>query len=341
MSSEAAYPHITLEEIAEKLKAARRLLIVSHTNPDGDTLGSAAALAGVAEALGCEVKCISPDKPAPRLEFLLREEYTEFKAGKEELFDLVCSVDVASYEQLGSLGFLSDRGKIDFMIDHHAEGTPYAPNYVDPTASAAGEIIYDVYRTAQEMYGFDNLPDVSRNVYTAIISDTGSFKYSNVTPDTHIIASELVEEINGASDGGMTTDEISRTLFGRRTMSDLLAQALAINKLKVYEGGALGIVLLTKEDVLAAGLEESDFGAAVETPRSLEGVQVALSVRQSFSDPTIYRVSSRSNCEVNVSEICASFGGGGHAKAAGCRVTAKSPEEALDIIIRAFGGSLC
>ena len=334
------FDNITLEDIVRKLNAAKRVLIVCHTNPDGDALGSCAGLALTVEALGCEVKVVSPDKPAPRLEFLLREEYTEFKAGREENFDLICTVDVASYEQLGSLGFLVDRGRVDFMIDHHAEGTPYAPAYIDPVASAAGEIVYDIYRTAQEMYGFDNIPDVSRNVYTAIISDTGSFKYSNVTPDTHIIASELVEEINTAEDGGMTTDEICRTLFGRRTMSDLLAQALAINKLKVYEDGRLGIVFLTKEDVTSAGLEESDFGAAVETPRSLEGVEIALSVRQSFSDPTVYRVSSRSNCDVNVSEICASFGGGGHAKAAGCKITAKTPEEALSIAIGAFGGAL-
>ena len=334
------YPAITLADIVRKLKGASRVLIVGHTNPDGDSLGSIQALAGVAEALGCEVKCATPDKPAPRLEFLMKEEYAEFKNGKDELYDLICSVDVASYEQLGSLGFIVDKKKMDFMIDHHAEGTPFAPNYIDPTASAAGEIVYDIYRTAQEMYGFENLPDVSRNAYTAIVSDTGSFKYSNVTPDTHIIASELVEEINGADDGGMTTDEICRNLFGRRTMSDLKAQALAINKLTVHENGELGVVLITKEDVTSAGLEESDFGAAVETPRSLDGVKIALSVRQSFADPTLYRVSSRSNCDADVSAVCASFGGGGHAKAAGCKVTAKTPEEALEVVLKAFGAAL-
>ena len=174
------HPELTLQDIVRKLKSAKRVLIVGHTNPDGDSLGSIQALAGVAEALGCEVKCATPDKPAPRLEFLMKEEYEELKNGKDELYDLICSVDVASYEQLGSLGFIVDKKKMDFMIDHHAEGTPFAPNYIDPTASAAGEIVYDVYRTAQEMYGFENLPDVSRNAYTAIVSDTGSFKYSNV-----------------------------------------------------------------------------------------------------------------------------------------------------------------
>ena len=240
-----SFETVTLEDIVRKLKNARRVLIACHTNPDGDALGSCAALALTAEALGCEVKVVSPDRPAPRLEFLLREEYTEFKAGREENFDLICTVDVASYEQLGSLGFLVDRGRVDFMIDHHAEGTPYAPCYIDPVASAAGEIVYDVYRTAQEMYGFDNVPDVSRNVYTAIISDTGSFKYSNVTPHTHIVASELVYEINSSDDGGMTTEEIARTLFGRRTMTDLKAQGLAISKLSVHKDGELGVVLIT------------------------------------------------------------------------------------------------
>ena len=331
---------VGLEYIAERLHKARRVLIVCHTNPDGDALGSSYALAGVAEALGCEVKCISPDRPQARLEFLLSEEYAEFRRGREEAFDLICTVDTASYDQLGSLGYLADNKSIAFMIDHHAEGTPYAPYYIDSEASAAGEIIYDLYRVAQEMYDFENQPQVCRNVYTAIVSDTGSFKYSNVTPDTHIIASELVEEINNADDGGMTTDEICRTLFGRRTLYDLKAQALAINSLKTYLDGKLGVVLLTREMIMAAGLEESDVGAAVETPRSLEGVEVALSIRQSFTDPTVFKVSSRSNCDVSVSVICASFGGGGHDKAAGCKITAKSPEEALEIAISAFGAGL-
>ena len=340
MKNDKSFSPLSLADIAAKLKAARRVLIVCHTNPDGDALGSSGALAGVAEALGCEVKCISPDRPAARLDFLLREEYAEHRRGKEDAYDLVCTVDTASYDQLGSLGYLADEGKIAFMIDHHAEGTPYADYYIDSEASAAGEIIYDLYRTAQETYGFENAPEVSRKVYTAIVSDTGSFKYSNVTPDTHIIASELLEEINFAEDGGPATDELCRMLFGRRTLNDLKAQALAINKLETYLDGKLGIVLITKEDMLAAGLEESDLGAAVETPRSLEGVEIALSVRQSLGDPTVYKVSSRSNCDVNVSEICASFGGGGHAKAAGCKVTAKTPAEALETVIGAFGAEL-
>ena len=340
MTSEAHFPHVSLAEVARRLKGARRVLIISHTNPDGDTLGSAAALAGVARALGCEVVSTTPDKPAARLEFLLDESYREYVAGLEEGFDLICAVDVASPEQLGSLSHLAEGRKIDFMLDHHAEGNPFAPNYVDPTAAAASEIVYELYRIAQEIYETPNLPDVSRNVYAALISDTGSFKYSNVTPHTHIVASELVYEINSSDDGGMTTEEIARTLFGRRTMTDLKAQGLAISKLSVHKDGELGVVLITTDDMKASGVEESDLGAAVETPRSLEGVKIALALKQSMADPNVYRVSSRSNCEVNVADVCALFGGGGHAKAAGCKITAASPEEALETAVKTFGAAL-
>lgn len=330
---------VSLHEIGKALEAAERLLIISHTGPDGDTVGSSAALAYIAKAMGCEVKWVSPDPMAQRLSFLMPEEFLfEYTEGCEDDFDLICSVDVASPAQLGSLEHLA--GKIGFMIDHHETGEPYAPCFVDPHASAAGEIIFRLYALLKEQGKIGAMPEVSRAVYAAIVSDTGSFKFSNVTPETHIIAAELVREINGATDGGMNTDELCRTLFGRRTLRDIKAQGLAIKNLRVFADGELGAVLLPAEDVLAEGLDETDLGASVEVPRSLDGVKIAISVRQKLDDRGTFKVSSRSNCEISVSDICALFGGGGHPKAAGCTVHAESPEAALEAAVRAFSAPL-
>ncbi len=336
-----AFASLSPADIVERLKAAKNLLIIPHTNPDGDALGSASGLYHLATAFGVKAKCGLPDKPADRLLFLLEKvEWSIITPEEASGFDTVCTVDVASPEQLGSLATLAEEGKINFMIDHHAEGTPFADGYIDSKAAAAGQMIFELYNVARRSDGFPRLIDLCRGAYCAIVSDTGSFKFSNVTPLTHYTAAFLVDEINSGADDGATTDELCRTLFGRRTLKDLRAQALAINKLELHCDGKLGVVMITKGDLLANGLEESDTSAAVETPRSLEGVKVALSVRQTVSDEKLFKVSSRSNCDVNVAEICATFGGGGHDKAAGCRVNADSPEKALEILVSAFGRGL-
>ena len=319
------------------------MLIVSHTNPDGDTLGSAAALAEIVSAMGSEVRCTAPEPPSERLSFIIPPERLLIPLsddGTADSFDTVCAVDIASPSQLGSLSWLAERGQIDFMIDHHATGEPFAPYLTDSDASAVGEIIYRLYREALDAGLIPPLPNALRGAYTAISSDTGSFKYSNVTPETHLIAAELVRGISHADDGGPSTEELSRTLFGRRTMRDLRAQALAIRGLSVSDDGRIASVLFRRDEYLAEGLSESDLGGGVETPRSLVGVRIALSVRQSASDPNLSKVSSRSNCDTDVAAVCAAFGGGGHPKAAGCSVTASSPEEALYAVTEAFAAAL-
>ena len=339
MSESVSFPKISLSDIAKRLADAKDILIITHTGPDGDCVGTAAALAMIAEALGANPKCITPDPMADRLSFLMPERFrAEYAEGLEDSFDTVCSVDVASSAQLGTLDSIAS--KISFMIDHHGMGEVYTENYVDPTASAAGEIIYSLYKLLREEGKIPSLPEACRCIYAAIVSDTGSFKFSNVTPETHIVASELVREINTAEDGGMTTEEVCRTLFGRRTMRDLKAQGLAIRNLRVFENGELGAVLLPRCDVAAEGLDDTDLGASVEVPRSLEGVKIAISVRQKSDDESVFKVSSRSNCDADVSVICATFGGGGHPKAAGCTIHADSPEEALKIAVEAFSKGL-
>lgn len=336
-----SFEKLTLSDVARRLLDAKSLLIFCHTGPDGDALGSSTALALIAEALGIKVKCVCPDKIADRLAFIMPERFlVEYECGMEDTFDVLFSVDTASSAQLGVLSHLAEERKISLMIDHHGMGEVYADNYVDSEASAAGEIIFELYSLLRADGAIGILPDVSRAIYTAIVSDTGSFKFSNVTEKTHMTAAHLVGEINSADDGGMTTDELCRTLFGRRTMRDIKAQGLAIEKLRVFEDGEIGAVLLLADEYTSRGLDESDLSAAVETPRSLAGVKIALAIRQKAEERDTFKVSSRSNCEADVSEICAMFGGGGHSKAAGCTIYGEDGEEVLFRAVEAFKKAL-
>lgn len=328
---------LTLCELADRFLAAKRMLIICHTGPDGDAVGSATALACLAEACGIKAVCVAPDRIAERLSFIAPDGlFREMDAELLDSCDTVMTVDTASVSQLGSLGYLAEDGKIDFMLDHHATGSPYAHHYVDGDAAAAGEIVFELYECIREKGRVGELPSLCRAVYAAIASDTGSFKFSNVTPKTHRIAARLVECISASNDGGMPVDEIARYLFSRRTMNDIRAQGLAIERLRVFADGELAAVLLTADDYLVRGLDESDVSNSVETPRSLAGVRIAVAVRQRAEARNTFKVSCRSNCEINVADICAEYGGGGHAKAAGCTIFAPSPEEALSRMVESF-----
>lgn len=335
-AGEQVFPAITLEEICDIIEGGPRMLILSHVNPDGDTIGSAFALKLLAEACGGSARCVCPGEVPKRLRFLMSgQEDAAFGEGEDtDEYDVICAVDVASPMQLGSLEYLADR--VDFMLDHHGVGTRFAPWLVDETASACGEILYDVYATLAARGVYTVHPEAARRIYAAIVSDTGSFKFSNTTPKTHMIAADLVNVINTAEDGGMDTADVCRSLFGQRTLKELTAQMLAIQSLHFYGDGALGVVVFTQQMLADAGLTEEEIGNVVDTPRGVEGVLVGLSLRQTAADPRLYKVSSRANVECDVSAVCASFGGGGHVRAAGCTIEADSAEEAEAMVVSAF-----
>ncbi len=334
---EEEFPVVTIEEIADIIESCPRMLILTHVNPDGDCIGSAFALKAMVQAAGGSARCVSPSDLPKRLRFLMIDQ-DDMTLGDDEPFedqyDVICAVDVASPIQLGE--HVRVMGQVDFMIDHHGVGTHFAPWLVDETASATGEVLYDLYTTLCSRGLFTTCPDAARRMYAAIVSDTGSFKFSNTTPKTHLIAADLVNIINTAADGGMEPTDVCRSLFGQRTLKELTAQMLAIQNLHFYENGALGVVTFTQQMLADAGLTEEEIGNVVETPRGVEGVVVGLSIRQTSADPRQYKISSRANVECDVAAVCAQFGGGGHVRAAGCTVEGDSVEEVEALVTDAF-----
>ncbi len=346
--SDVIFPALNERDVIERMKKAKKTLILTHTNPDGDCVGSAGALAVILRALGSEARVAAPDKVQARLRFLIPEQ-DDFAISADDddvnSYDTVISVDVASRMQLASLNWLSDR--IDFMIDHHVAGEPFAPYLVDSCAPASGEIVWRLCRLLRDEGTLPIIPDAARRCYAAVVSDTGSFKFANVTPNTHIAAAEMLKIINddaaaGAENDerGMSTEQICRSLFSKRTMKDLILQLTAIRNLTLYADGKLGAVMLSAADLTEAGLEEGDTGAAVEIPRSLDGVEIAIAVKQSLTEPKKFKISSRSNGEADVSSVCAALGGGGHVKAAGCSIIADSAEEAMEAAVEAFSAAI-
>ena len=331
--------NLTLSGAADLLASAERVLIFTHRNPDGDALGSSFALAQMLRRMGKSARVVCDDSAPKRLRFTLREQedciYTE---GMESEYDLLCAVDTASVGQLGSLGRLAE--KIGVSIDHHGMGEVFCPAFVDPEASAAGEILFDLYCLWQGEGKLSPDADIARLLYTAIVSDTGSFKYSNTTKKTLLAAAELMGEIQSSTDGGDDIPMLCHRLFECRTLTELRAQRAGIDALRLECDGQLGIVLFTQDMLRDNVLTMEDIANVIGLPRTVDGVKIALAIKQSPDDPTVWRVSSRANCDVDVSAVCAAFGGGGHKRAAGCSISAPDAESALAIAITAFGKAL-
>ena len=340
----ASYPAVTLEEIADAFPSFGRTLILTHVNPDGDCVGSAFALAHLIEATGKEARVVCPTPLPRRLRFLAGNDETADRtvlgAGEAEGYDTLLAVDVASPVQLGDFAPLIPR--VRFLIDHHGLGTPFAPHLVDPKASAAGEIVSRLYALLRDRGTVPALPEAARCLYAAIAADTGSFAFSNTTEETMRTAGALLSEINAdaAKTGRPDTAEICRILFAQRTFRELTAERHTVEGLRFFEDRRLAAVLFTQQNLADWGLTEEDIGNAVDTPRAVEGVLVALSLRQQKADPRAYKVSSRANADVNCAAVCARFGGGGHVRAAGCTITADTPEEALAVAAAAFGEAI-
>lgn len=331
------YQRLKLSDVASLICRGGRVLILTHVNPDGDCVGSAFALAGLINGCGGRARVACPSEMPKRLRFLCGDQM-DFGVGEIEDYHRIFAIDVASPMQLGDFAYLIP--KIDVMIDHHGMGEAFAPNYIDPKAAAAGEIVFELYKMLCESGAMGRTPGVARRIYAAIVSDTGSFKQSNTTPKTHIIASALVDEINNANDGGADTTEVARSLFGQRTLKELTAQMLSIQNLSFFEEGRLAAILFTQQMLLDNDLTEEHIGNVVETPRGVEGVLVGIAVKQAPDDLTKFRISSRANADIDCSAVCAKFGGGGHVRAAGCTVMADTPEEALAVVAGAFGEAI-
>ena len=304
-----------------KFLATARPLFVMHRRPDGDTVGSAVALMHIAKALGKTPFGICADPMPERLAFL-----TEGLAISSELPPppyTAIAIDVATKEQLGDVKELPIR--ISFMLDHHEIGVPFADALVLPKAAAAGEIVYAVAETLVAMGVLAEIPTAAKTaLYAALSSDTGCFRYSNVTPATLRCAAALLE--GGAVDAA----DVNHRLFEMKSEKQLRAEAYTIENTKTSPDGKIAWVLITDKERLALGVEEEHLETVIDMVRSRAGVEVALAVREQPSG--VLRASMRSS-GFDVASVAAVFGGGGHLRAAGCTVEADTPEKAVDRVL--------
>lgn len=325
---------LSLGEVCQILCEPKLTLIIYHVRSDADAVGSAFALRELLTCMGIPALCACSDEVPERLHFLHDAVQGSVLLDEELSMDheRVISVDSASPAQLGEL-FERLHRDVDLMIDHHATGTVYADHYIDPTAAATGEILYAI---AKELVSMGKIPRIPYRVinclYAAISSDTGCFRFANVTPATLRCAAELLE-------AGADAADINHRLYESKTLKQIAAEGEAARRLRLYREGRVATVsfpYFIKKDL---ELSDEHLETIIDIPRSVAGVEVAVTIRQPKVE-NLFRASLRSNGEFDVAEVCALFGGGGHKRAAGCTVEAPNIEEAERLLLSAIGKRL-
>ncbi len=312
-----------LKNIGDIIRNNDDFVLIPHKNPDGDCLGSVVALARAIKSMGKKVKIALVNSIPQRLEFLWD---SSFLADNKKPSKVCITVDVAATYMIDDLKEkLLDRAEISCCIDHHGTNAGFAQvNHVDPSAAAAGEIIFELI---YDILKLDTDIITNECIYSAIASDTGSFQYSNTTSKTHNIASRLIES-------GIDAPRIMRNLFEKKQISSLMLMNDIIQNMEFYYDGRLCIVTLDEAMLKKHGMTFSDADEYSSLPRSIDGVEVGAILKVYTKDEV--KISFRSNEYVDVAHLAKNLGGGGHVHAAGVTLNTGA-EDAKKIIIDKIG----
>ena len=294
---------IDYKKAAELLKNCGNAYILIHQSPDGDCIGAGMTIYHLLKSMGKKAKILCSDDIPKRYAFLTEDyEDEDFEP------DYIISTDVADINLLGK--YKNEYGdKVDLCIDHHISNTHYAKNtLVCPDASAACEVLFEVLMT------MDIKPDnkICACIYTGIATDTGCFKYENASSRSH----EIVAAIKKYSD--INYAQINRRLFDIKSRGQLKMESAVSDKMEYYLDGKCTMITITLELLETLNVDLGEVDGLAGIPLQYEDAEVGVTIKQRDEDS--YKISMRSANDVNVSDICASLGGGGHVKAAGCLV---------------------
>ncbi len=292
---------LTFAELCGFLKERDNYVILCHASPDGDTLGSAYALKRGLSTLGKRAQVICCDEIPSKYNYFIDDSESSFVP------ETVVAVDVADIKLLGDIYSQFD-GKIDLNIDHHISNTKYAKRlYLDPDAAATAECIYEILDELG--VEFDGM--MANALYTGLSTDTGCFKYSNVTVKTHETAARLYEI-------GVDAAEINRKMFDTKSKSRLELEMMVLQSAEFHFGDRCMILAVTLDMQKKTGCSGSELEGVAAISRSVEGVLAGVSIKQ--IEERKFKVSLRTYPPLDASNICKKLGGGGHRAAAGCTV---------------------
>ncbi len=290
---------MTIKDLASVLKQKNNYEILTHNYPDGDCLGCGYGLCLALRQIGKKANVITTDKPK------IFSFITDLVENESFVPEFIISTDVAAEKLLGK-NEKKYKGRIDLCIDHHASNTIEAEyRYIDSQAAAAGEIIYELIKELSA----EITVDIANCLYTAVATDTGCFCYTNTTSRTLRIAADLL-------DLGCDSAYINKVMFDTKTKRRIELEREILDKMVFCADDKCAMIYTTCEMVEGMGDDETEGIASI--PRQIEGVKLGITIREKQGGE--YKVSARTNGDVDACAFCARFGGGGHIGAAGCTI---------------------
>ena len=297
-----------IDRIIESIRESRTICIVGHIRPDGDCVGSQLGLTLALRNEGKKVCCWNEDRIPEKYDFLDRDGTIQ-KPRRGLKFDCVIATDAASFERLGSVGRCVANRKLLINIDHHQSNTRYGDlNWVSAREPSTGELIFRLLKVAK----WPITKRIADSLFTAVSTDTGSFQYATTRPGTYHVAGELVRR-------GADLAKICDEVYQSYPLSRVRLLRHIYSHFRLTHEDQIAYVWLKKADFARSGAESDDTEGLIDHIRAIAPVVVACVFEE--IEPELTRISLRSKSEkVNVNEIAAQFGGGGHSAAAGARI---------------------
>jgi len=299
-------PAPELGQIVDAIRARRRFVIASHARPDGDSIGSQLAMAYALRDLGKEVRIVNKDSAPPPILTFPGVSDIQIRDHVDGDFDAAIIMECGDLARTGVTGM--ERSFV-INIDHHPGNTEYGHiNWFDSTAAACAEMVFDLVRAL----GVPLSLEIATHVYLAILTDTGSFHYSSISPRTFDICRETLE-------AGVDPVCIARNVYDSNNMGRLKLFGAVLSAMQIGGSGRIAVVYLDHEMARAAGGTYEDTEGLINLPLTVKEIQAVVFFKQIAGSE--YRVSMRSKGDIDIAAVAKEFGGGGHKNAAGCSVT--------------------
>lgn len=300
---------MSAEKIAE-IRAAilqrQRFVITSHARPDGDAIGSQVAMALALRQLGKSASLVDKDPAPPQFQTFPGVRDIEVSPTVHGQFEAAIVMECGDLTRTGVEGF--DKYFV-INIDHHPGNTMYgAINWFEANAAACGEMVFDVI----DALGVILTPEIATHIYIAILTDTGGFHFSHITPRTFEICRRCTE-------AGAEPEAIARAVYDSSTMGRLRLMGAVLHNLEFEAGGRVALANLSLRLLQESGATHEDADGLINIPLSVKEIETVAFFKEIA--PETYRVSMRSKGDVDVNRIAHAFGGGGHRNAAGCTLT--------------------
>jgi phosphoesterase RecJ-like protein len=312
-----------IEAIAKELRDNKRFLLTTHVNPDGDAIGSLGALALVLEDLGKEVVAYCQDEIPGFLRFLPYSERIVREIPGPNGFDVAVVLDCGELDRIGNAAEALQQVEKIIHIDHHSSSDDFGQlNLVRPECSSTAEILYEIFQAIPASLS----SEAAENIYTAILTDTGSFRFANTTARALDIAAEMVAL-------GVTPDKIASEVYDSMSPERLQLLALSLNTLTLRANGRLATMQVSRRMLEETKTSVMDTDGFVNYPRGINTAEMAIFFREMDSGKV--NVSLRSRGGLNVAEFARNYEGGGHHNAAAFRAEGSLTEVVEEVLAAA------